>query len=76
MIQHQQEKYNWEFIFLGANIDAAKEAGNIGISEDNAFNFEATKNGIPYVSAKFVSEMLSYSYRFDEKTKIVGLNKL
>ena len=31
LIKHQQEKYNWEFIFLGANIDAAKEAGNIGI---------------------------------------------
>lgn len=46
LIQHQQEKYNWEFIFLGANIDAAKEAVNIGISKDNAFNFEASVDGI------------------------------
>lgn len=39
LIKHQQEKYNWEFIFLGANIDAAKEAGNIGICKDNAYSF-------------------------------------
>jgi len=29
LIKHQQEKYNWEFIFLGANIDAAKEADSM-----------------------------------------------
>jgi hypothetical protein len=31
LIKHQQEKFNWEFIFLGANIDAKKEAASIGI---------------------------------------------
>ena len=46
LIKHQQEKYQWEFIFLGANIDASKEAGNIGISTDNAFNYEASKVGV------------------------------
>lgn len=46
IIKHQQDKYDWEFIFLGANIDAAKEACNIGISQDNAFNYEASKEGV------------------------------
>lgn len=46
LIIHQQEKYNWEYIFLGANIDIAKEAWNIGISQDNAFSYEATKDDI------------------------------
>jgi uncharacterized protein YegL len=46
LIKHQQEKYHWEFIFLGANIDASKEAGSIGISQDNAFNYEASKDGV------------------------------
>jgi hypothetical protein len=46
LIKHQQEKYGWELIFLGANIDAAKEAGNIGIFEENAYNFEASKDGV------------------------------
>lgn len=46
LITHQQEKYNWEFIFLGANIDAAREADNIGISKNNAFKFEASNSGV------------------------------
>ena len=32
LIKHQQEKYSWEFIFMGANIDAVKEADSIGIN--------------------------------------------
>lgn len=46
MIKHQIEKYSWEFIFIGANIDAAKEADSIGISMDNAYNFEASRTGV------------------------------
>jgi hypothetical protein len=46
LIERQQEKYNWEFIFLGANIDAAKEAGSIGIESNNAYTFEASKEGV------------------------------
>jgi uncharacterized protein YegL len=46
LIKHQQEKYNWEFIFLGANIDAGKEADTIGIDIKNAYNFEASKTGV------------------------------
>jgi uncharacterized protein YegL len=46
LIIHQQEKYNWEFIFLGANIDAAKEADNIGIDHNDAYNYMADKDGV------------------------------
>jgi Mg-chelatase subunit ChlD len=46
LIRHQREKYNWEFVFLGANIDAVREADSIGICEDNAYNFEATGEGV------------------------------
>ncbi|HWO78697.1 MAG TPA: vWA domain-containing protein [Bacillus sp. (in: firmicutes)] len=46
LIRHQQEKYNWEFIFLGANMDAAKEADRFGISPEDAFNFEASNEGV------------------------------
>ena len=46
LIKHQQEKYNWEFIFLGANIDAEKEAGSIGISANNSYSFKASKAGV------------------------------
>jgi len=45
MIQRQKEKYGWEFIFLGANIDAAKEAARFGIGEDRAVNYNADHQG-------------------------------
>ena len=45
MIQRQKEKYGWEFIFLGANIDAAKEAARFGIDEDRAANYHADCKG-------------------------------
>jgi uncharacterized protein YegL len=46
LIRHQQEKYSWEFIFMGANIDAAKEADSLGIHAENSFNFEASHKGV------------------------------
>lgn len=46
LIKHQQEKYSWEFIFMGANIDVAKEAENIGIKSSDAYSFQATEIGM------------------------------
>ena len=40
MIEKQKEKYGWEFIFLGANIDAAREAGRFGIHRNRAVRYE------------------------------------
>ena len=45
MICHQKEKYGWEFLFLGANIDAAREAARFGISENRAANYHADSKG-------------------------------
>ena len=45
MIQRQKERYGWEFLFLGANIDAAKEAARFGITEDRAANYHADSAG-------------------------------
>ena len=42
MIEHQKEKYNWEFLFLGANIDAIEVAGKMGIAASHAVNFIMT----------------------------------
>ena len=40
MIEHQQEKYGWEFLFLGANMDAISEASKLGIRQDRAVRYE------------------------------------
>ena len=45
MIQRQKDKYGWEFLFLGANIDAAKEAARFGIHADRAANYHADRQG-------------------------------
>ena len=45
MIERQKEQYGWEFLFLGANIDAAKEAARFGIDADRAANYHADHKG-------------------------------
>ena len=45
MIERQKEKYGWEFLFLGANIDAAREAARFGISADRTANYHADSEG-------------------------------
>ena len=39
MIEHEREKYGWEFVFLGANIDAVETAGRFGIASDRAVDY-------------------------------------
>ena len=45
MIGHETETYGWEFLFLGANIDAIEVAGNMGISRDRAANYNCDETG-------------------------------
>lgn len=41
----QKRKYGWEFLFLGANIDAVEAAGRFGISANRAVNYECDSAG-------------------------------
>ena len=45
MIERQKTKYGWEFLFLGANIDAIETARHFGISADRAVNYRADHRG-------------------------------
>ena len=45
MIERQKEKYGWEFIFIGANIDAVETAARYGIDKDYAVNYNADREG-------------------------------
>ena len=81
MVKHQQEKYGWEFIFIGANIDAYAEADKFGIRRERAVNYVCDEIGTANVykgvatavcsvmkakSSKAVKECLSES-RWDEE---------
>lgn len=45
MIELQKEKYGWEFLFIGANIDSVETAKNFGIERNRAVNYRADKQG-------------------------------
>lgn len=58
MVEHQKDKYKWEFIFLGANIDAISTAARFGISADRAANYNADSIGTQ-LNYKAVNEFVS-----------------
>ena len=45
MIERQKEEHGWEFLFIGANIDAVETAAQYGISKDRAVNYNADEVG-------------------------------
>lgn len=45
LIENQKSKYGWEFLFIGANIDAVETAARFGINSDRAVNYNADKEG-------------------------------
>lgn len=63
----QQKEIGWEFIFLGANIDAAKVAGNIGIDRDSAVDYHADEVGTQKVYAAM--NMRIAQARYSPKSK-------
>ena len=59
MVERQKEKYGWEFLFLGANIDAIDVAGKFGIDSNRALNYVSDHKGTQLnyeVLSKTVSE--------------------
>lgn len=57
-IERQKTKYGWEFIFLGANIDAAQTAGRFGISADRAQNYHVDSEGVE-INFRVMSEAVA-----------------
>ena len=45
MVEHQKKNYNWEFLFLGANIDAIEVAGRFGVSANRAARYKSDSEG-------------------------------
>ena len=62
MIERQKEKYHWEFLFLGANIDAVKEASKFGIGATRAVNYEHDSVGTQ-LNYKVMSDVVGSARR-------------
>ena len=58
MIEHEKKKYHWEFIFLGANIDAVEVAGRFGVSANRAVRYECDSAGTA-LNFNVMSKMVS-----------------
>ncbi|AOV06464.1 vWA domain-containing protein [Sporosarcina ureilytica] len=65
MIERKKADHGWEFIFLGANIDAIATAEKFGIHEDFAVNYHADSEGVQ-VSYNAINEAVA-SFRMEEK---------
>lgn len=49
MIKRQKERYGWDFLFIGANIDAVETAARYGIDRNRAVNYNADRKGTSVV---------------------------
>lgn len=71
LIKDRQENAGWEFIFLGANIDAAAEAENLGIDRDRAVKYKNTGSGVRanFMAVAELSDSLAKSGRVSDEWK-------
>jgi hypothetical protein len=60
MIKLQEEKYQWAFVYLGANQDAFAEGGSMGVDVNATLGFDATEEGLMDMGHTLSSSMVSY----------------
>ena len=60
MVEHQKEKYNWEFVFLGANVDAFAEGTSLGIAATNSVGYTSSAAGTRGLYSNLSDNMKSY----------------
>jgi len=60
MITHQQDAYNWQFVFVGANQDAILSARTMGIRDVNAMTYAANAGGVRAMMASVSHNVKSY----------------
>ena len=68
MVEKEQEKYGWEFLFLGANMDAIAVAGRFGIRAERAVNYECDREGTA-LNYQALSETVSAVRRAESREK-------
>lgn len=75
MIERQKERYGWEFLFLGANIDAAAEAKRFGIDESMAANYHCDEVGT-VLNYEVISEAITSVRTSAAHCRLTGKRRL
>lgn len=76
MVEHQRNVYNWEFVFMGANIDAITAGTSLGISADNSLNYDATAAGTKELYSNVSRSLENYrKSRSSKSSDFFGTNK-
>ena len=79
IIKHQKEKYNWDFLYLGANQDAVEVANSIGISKKKSITYKAGGQGVNsvfrsftgYVSASRADAVMDMAFSEEDRKNAV-----
>jgi len=82
MVEHQKTKYNWKFIFLGANFDALSAGASYGFSQGTTLNFTTDSNSIKNAIGVANSAMSHYrscgvnasDYEFSDQERFAAYN--
>lgn len=72
MVEHQKDTYSWEFVFMGANIDAIAGGVSLGIDARNTLNYAATAAGTKGLYSTISSSMNSYRASNSSRSDFFG----
>lgn len=67
MIQHQRDKYSWEFVFMGANMDAIQAGTSLNVSASNSMTYDASPAGTRNIYKSASSSLRSYRLQSNQK---------
>lgn len=75
MVEHQSSVYSWEFVFMGANIDAIATGAALGVSQQNTLNYDATGVGVRDLYKGVSDSLRTYRGGTSSKSDFFGSNK-
>lgn len=74
-VKTQQEQYNWQFVFLGANIDAFAAGANFGVLSQSTMQYNPTANGVFVKYAAVTASLASYRSGATSCVNLTGQTK-
>ncbi len=75
MVEHQQDVYKWEFVFMGANIDSMAEGASIGVAQHNTMDYMPTPAGTRSLYQDVSKSMKRYRMSGPSKSGFFGKGK-